>query len=94
MVQMITGHNRLNRHESLINPEVSPTCRLCKEEDETSWHIIGECPMLRFKRWQSMGEAFLENPPDWNPRKLLRFFHIAKIVEMNQREDLDPSQPQ
>ena len=41
-----------------------------------------------------MGEAFLENPPDWNPRKLLRFFHIAKIVEMNQREDLDPSQPQ
>ena len=27
VIQMITGHNRLNRHENLCNPDVSPTCR-------------------------------------------------------------------
>ena len=34
--QMVTAHNRLNKHESIINP------RLCSEEEETSWHIVGD----------------------------------------------------
>ena len=93
-VQMLTGHNRLNRHESLINPGISPMCRLCTEEEETSWHIIGECPMLRSKRWQSFGEPYLDNPPEWRPWKLLQFLHDAKIAEMNKREILNPSQSQ
>ena len=88
MVQIITGHNFLNRHQSLINPDTSPTCRLCKEDVESAWHLIGECPMLRGKRWEYLGGPFLDNPPDWSPCRLLQFLHIAKISEMNQREDL------
>ena len=91
MVQMITGHNFLNRHQSLINSDTSPTCRLCKEDDESAWHLIGECPMLRGKRWEYLGGPFLDNPPDWSPCRLLQFLHKAKISEMNQREDLDLS---
>ena len=87
MTQMITGHCRLNRHQSLIDPGVSPTCRLCGEEAECSWHVIGRCPMLRTKRWEYLGGFELENPPDWSPSKLLKFLLKAKIDEMNERED-------
>ena len=92
MVQMITGHNRLNRHQSLMEPGISPTCRLCREEDESSWHLIGECPMLRTKRWEYLGGPCLDNPPDWSPSKLLKFLHKAKIDEMNLREENPLSQ--
>jgi hypothetical protein len=57
-------------------------------------HIIGECPMLRSKRWQSFGEPFLENPPEWRPWKLLQFLHDAKIAKMNKREIPNSSQSQ
>ena len=92
MVQMLTGHNFLRRHESLVNPGTSPTCRLCREEAESAWHLIGECPMLRTKRWEYLGAPFLDSPPDWRPNKLLQFLLRAKIPEMNQREDLNLSQ--
>ena len=92
MVQMITRHNRLNRHQSLMEPGISPTCRLCREEDETSWHLIGECPMLRWKRWEYLGGPCLDNPPDWSPSKLLKFLLKAKIDEMNRREENPLSQ--
>ena len=69
-------------------------CRLCTEEEETSWHIIGDCPMLRTKRWQSFGEPDLDNPPEWRPWKLQQFLHDAKIAEMNKRETLNLSQSQ
>ena len=77
----------LYRHQSLIDPGVSPTCRLCGEEAECSWHVIGRCPMLRTKRWEYLGGFELENPPDWSPSKLLKFLLKAKIDEMNERED-------
>ena len=92
MVQMITGHNFLNRHESLVNPGTDPTCRLCREEDESAWHLIGECPMLRAKRWEYLGQHFLDSPPDWSPSRLLQFLLKAKFPEMNQREDSNLSQ--
>ena len=58
------------------------------EEEETAWHIIAECPMLLNKRWQTFKIPFLDNPLVWRPWTLLRFLQIAKIEEMNQREDL------
>ena len=60
------------------------------EEEESSWHIIGDCQMLRNKRWQ----PFLDDPPDWRPWKLLQFLHDSKIIEMNKREIPNLSQSQ
>ena len=88
VIQMITGHNRLNRHENLCNQDVSPTCRFCSEEEETSWHIIGECPVLYNKRWRAFNTPFLEDPPVWRNYQLLRFMQLAKISELNKRENL------
>ena len=43
----ITGHNRLKHHEHLLSVEIIDSiCRLCLEEEETAWHLIGECPSL------------------------------------------------
>ena len=49
-VKMLTGHKRLNRHESKVDKSVSPTCRLCEEEKETAYYTIWECPRLLYKR--------------------------------------------
>ena len=91
-VQMFTGHNRLSRHENLCNQEVSPLCRLCKEETETSWHLIGCCPLLYSKRWQVFNTPFLAEPPEWKVYQFLDFLHLAKLSELNKREDLAQSQ--
>ena len=90
-VQMITGHNRLKRHESIVNSGVvDATCRLCLEEEETSWHLIGECPAL----WQQRGDSFesyqLNHPPDWKVPQFLNFLRKAKIAEINDRGAMPP----
>jgi hypothetical protein len=46
LVQFFTGHNNLMKHQFNINNDVDSTCRLCLEDEETSWHVIAECPAL------------------------------------------------
>ena len=87
---MITGHNRLNRHESLVNPDVHPSCRFCKESEETSWHLIGDCPKLLAKRRDSFKTIFMDHPPKWKPLQLMKFLHAAKMDELNSREGETP----
>ena len=91
-VEMLTGHNRLNRHESIVDKNVSPTCRLCEEEEETAYHIIGECPRLLHRRWEAFGQPFLDLDPVWKPRSFLKFLRTAKIKEMNNRAVSNNSQ--
>ena len=86
MTEMITGHNRLNRHESLVDKEVSPNCRLCNEEPETSFHIVAESPRLLYKRWEAFKTPFLDENPVWHPMSFLKFLRKAKIKEMNKRD--------
>ena len=89
-VEMITGHNRLNRHESLATKGlVDPLCRFCLEDDETSWHVIGECPALWLKRRDSFNTFFLENPPEWNYFNLLKFLKLSDLEEVNKRGAAD-----
>ena len=86
LVEMITGHNRLNRHESLVTKgEIDPLCRFCLEDDETSWHVIGQCPALWLKRRESFNSFFLEDPPKWNFFSLLKFLRLADLEEANKR---------
>ena len=83
---MITGHNRLNRHESLATKGVvDPLCRFCLEDDETSWHVIGECPALWLKISDSFNTFFLDNPPEWNYSNLLKFLRLTDLEEANKR---------
>jgi len=45
LVQLFTGHNYLHRHESLVHG-TEADCRLCLEDEETSFHVMAECPAL------------------------------------------------
>ena len=90
LVNMITGHNWLNYHESLVSQgEVSPLCRFCKSTTEESWHIIGNCDCFWQERQQAFGKMYLENPPEWKPVQLKKFFKLANIAELNIRDDID-----
>ena len=45
MVQFMTGHNHLARHNNIVDPNESPTCSLCDYGyPQDTAHIIGECP--------------------------------------------------
>ena len=59
MIQLITGHNFLKRHEALVNKSEDADCRLCLEDEETSFHVIAECPALARQRQQTFGKCFL-----------------------------------
>jgi ribonuclease HI len=88
LTQIITGHNRFNRHESLVNHEVDATCRLCLEDEETSWHLVGECPALWYNREQVFGEKFLDLlDPEWTVAQMMSFAERVKLNQLNTRGD-------
>ncbi len=82
MIQIITGHNWLRRHESLQNPEVEPDCRLCLEDEETSWHLMAECPALWKSRQETFQQTFLEPPPEWKVYQIPQFVLRAQIGDL------------
>ena len=81
LVQTITGHNRLRRHESLMNEAIDPICRLCAEDEETSWHLVGECPALWQQRMDIFHTHYLESP-EGSVFQLLRMINQSQIREM------------
>ncbi len=85
LVQLITGHNFMRRHSELLNESVSSKCRLCLEEDETSFHIIAECPALALTRLMVFGTHIQSNPLTWSTSQVLRFLREANIEHL-----LDP----
>ena len=95
VVQFMTGHNRLNRHENLVNPEVNPRCRLCKSkwDKETTWHIVGECPRLISARLDSFQLPFLDEAPQWTLKQILKFMRKANFKKLNNREDPEEDTP-
>ena len=52
--QILTGHAGLNYHLSKLVRNIDPLCPLCKAENETVTHLLGQCPML----WQLRVEYF------------------------------------
>ena len=77
LVQFITGHCNLMRHKSLSN-QSEPTCRLCKEEEETPWHLATECPSLIWHHMNIFYGQILYSV-EWSPGQLLRFCKESKI---------------
>ena len=87
MVQLLTGHNYLNYHQSKVYPDTDDTCRLCMEDAETAWHVICECPALAVQRLEDFGHPIFladkkEHPFKWNPRSLLNFALRCDLMEL------------
>ncbi|CAB4040267.1 Retrovirus-related Pol poly from type-1 retrotransposable element R1 [Paramuricea clavata] len=101
--QLITGHNFMRRHEAIVaqydTQEFSEyaECRLCMEDEETSFHIVAECPALQHIRTECFNTLFLPEPVgDWTVAKLLRFLRISPVSNcfgLAVEGELDPSHP-
>ena len=76
----ISGHNFLGRHNHLLNPEKypDPICRACGEEEETSSHLILECPVLSEMRFKILGQHLFRELYEWEPRKVWQMIEAAK----------------
>ena len=94
VTQFLTGHNRLNRHESLVNSEVDPMCRFCQEDLESSWHLVADCPCLLGKRLEIFQVAFLDENPEWHPEQIVNFIRRIKFANLNQRRENGPNSSQ
>ena len=87
-VQMVTGHNRLKYHESLVNQTPSEaSCRFCSEAPESFWHLAGECDALWNQRCSSFETLNLDNPPKWKVRQVQKFLKLSKMAELNNRDE-------
>jgi hypothetical protein len=76
----VTGHNFLKRHNHLLNPEIypDPTCRACGEVEETSSHLLLDCPVLGESRFKILGQHLFRELPEWAPHKLFQMIEAAK----------------
>ena len=90
MIGLLTGHNRLNYHQSKIDASHSPTCRFCWWEDESSWHLIGECEAFWRSRTNIFNQSFLDNPPEWSVKQLLKFYNKIKLKDLLNPGQLAP----
>ena len=86
LVQFLTGHNKLKRHKNLQNGVNDPhSCRLCLEDEESSFHVIAECPAtqsIRTRVFELPIPTILPNPPDWTVSQIVRFLKESTVGHM------------
>ena len=86
MVQFITGHNKLKRHKNIQDGILDPhSCRLCLEEEESSFHVIAECPAMQIHRTEVFKQPIpknLPNPPDWTLSQVEKFLKVSPVGRM------------
>lgn len=87
-LQLLSGHNVFNRHLALIEWKENPMCRHCLDTEETSWHVLMDCPKYMSVRLKCFGYEFLRKPSDIKFNRLCTF--IKGIKELF---DLDVTVP-
>ena len=76
VVGIITGHGTLRKHRHTKGLITDPACRFCEKEDETSMHVILECPALVERRRLYLGDPFslANNIEVKDARRILQFY--------------------
>ena len=76
----MSGHNQLNYFQSLLNNGISPSCRLCEEENETFDHWF-ECPVMRIHRTEilQVPNVYVLTPNEWSIAEMLNFLYLPII---------------
>jgi len=62
LVGLLTGHNTLNQHRTLLKRMDDPLCPFCKEEEKDtslSLHLLGNCCAIAEKRCDFFGRYSL-----------------------------------
>ena len=61
------------------------SCRLCLEEEESTFHVIAECPAtqsVRSKVFELPIPTHLPDPPDWDVSQVVRFLRESPVGDM------------
>ena len=82
IVQFLTGHNKLKRHKNIQDGVTDPhSCRLCLDEEESLFYVIGECPVMQYFRSRAFKLPIptpVPNPPvgtaAWTSRNISQNF--------------------
>ena len=86
LIQFFTGHNKLKRHKNIQNGVNDPhSCRLCLEEEESSFHVIAECLAMQSLRsgvFKLPTPTTLPNPPEWTVSQVDRFLNKSSVGDM------------
>jgi len=80
LIYLLTGHNTLNRHLTIMRRVNDPLCPLCKEEEETSLHFLGKCCATANIRRLHFGVPFLE-PSDLKQAHWITLLRFAKTTK-------------
>ena len=82
IIGMLTGHCRLNYYLHNIGVASDPKCRLCKQQVESSKHLLCECSELAVPRRQLLGSGLVD-PAAIHKTKysiILNFIKSSKIL--------------
>jgi hypothetical protein len=80
LIRIFTGHNALFYDRHNIDNEISSICRFCLEEDETSWHVIAECPAFSNPRREILLGMPLRNDGIWKVEEIRQIGEIKDIA--------------
>jgi ribonuclease HI len=83
MVRLLTGHNVLNYHMSLMAPGHNPGCRYCDNSRETFFHFITECPAFSNHRATTLAtrDPTEEEIAGMDISKIMEFAEEYRICE-------------
>nr|XP_012234565.1 PREDICTED: uncharacterized protein LOC105679231 [Linepithema humile] len=59
-VHILTGHGTLNYHMYKLGRSDTSKCRACGDDEETSLHVLSDCPAQAGLRHKMLGSALLE----------------------------------
>ena len=90
VVQLITGHNFLNRHSAIVEFGYYPTnddddakCSYCNEAEESSFHIFAECDRFAALRLQIFGQDQLTQPFSVKNKQIVQFLRESKVEALH-----------
>ena len=85
-IRIVSGHNALRYYNHVLDPHLSPVCRLCMNADETFHHLALDCPMTLQARRDTFGDKDILNNMEWTVDELLDFSYSDQINPL-----LDPN---
>lgn len=83
LTEYLTGHCKLRYHLRKMGLSETSDCRFCEKEDETSEHILCDCPALCSRRLIHLGEAFVAPCKIWNGLKPSQVLGYIKSLRMD-----------
>ena len=86
MIQFLSGHGWLKRHQHIIDSYVDPTCRLCGEGEESPEHLWHECLGLGTQALKIINQRSGRPKHSWSVLQVSRFLRVPSIAELLDQE--------